>query len=249
MAEPIQTDASTLQIVSPDGPLYRIARPPDPWMVPDWAHAGSDGTFGNRWDDPLGVYRVLYASSSRLGALVEVLARFRPDPHVLATLRDIVDADDDGRVQAPGELDVGWLGKRCLGVAHVAGSFVDVGHSASLAVLRTALAARAIHHGLPDLDAASVRISAPRRFTQEISRFVYDRSTPRGRRSFAGISYRSRLGDEFRNWAIFESPGGALPWTRAPEVHHLDSDDPDLVRALARLGVRLTSQGPAGSGR
>jgi hypothetical protein len=27
---------------------------PDPWSVPDWASAGPDGTFGNRFDDPGG---------------------------------------------------------------------------------------------------------------------------------------------------------------------------------------------------
>jgi hypothetical protein len=240
VADRIEADASALKTLSPEGPLYRIARPPDPWVFPDWAHAGSDGTFGNRWDDPRGVYRVLYASSSLLGALVEVLARFRPDPHVLATLRDI--EDGDAAFPAPGELDAGWLDRRCIGVAHVAGEFVDVGHSASLSVLREALAARAVHHGLRDLDAATIRLSAPRRFTQEISRFLYDRSTPRGRRRFAGIAYRSRLGDEFRNWAIFESPGGALPGTRAPEVHRVEANEPDFVRALERLGVRLTGR-------
>ena len=240
MADSLEADASRLQSVSPEGPLYRIARPPDPWGFPEWAHAGSDGTFGNRWDDPRGVYRVLYASSSRLGALVEVLARFRPDPHVLAALREL--DDDAAPPAAPGALDAEWLDRRRIGVAHVAGEFVDVGHSASLSVFRAALAARAVHHGLQDLDAASVRLSAPRRFTQEISRFVFDRSTPRGTRRFAGIAYRSRLGDEFRNWAIFEAPGRALPWTRAPEVHRIEADDPDLALALERLGVRLTGR-------
>ena len=60
-------DASGFHVVSPDGPLYRIARVPDPWAWPDWAHVGIDGTFGNRWDDPQSLYRVVYASSSRLG--------------------------------------------------------------------------------------------------------------------------------------------------------------------------------------
>jgi hypothetical protein len=51
-----------------DRPLYRIGRRPDPWAWPDWLRAGGDRTFGNRWDDPRGVYRVLYAASSLLGA-------------------------------------------------------------------------------------------------------------------------------------------------------------------------------------
>ena len=65
-------DASGFHVVSPEGPLYRIARVPDPWAWPDWAHVGIDGTFGNRWDDPHSLYRVVYASSSRLGAFVDV---------------------------------------------------------------------------------------------------------------------------------------------------------------------------------
>src|SRR6516225_2342552 len=36
------------------GLIYRIGREPDPWSVPDWASAGPDGTFGNRFDDPEG---------------------------------------------------------------------------------------------------------------------------------------------------------------------------------------------------
>ena len=39
--------------------------------------AGPDGTFGNRFDDPEGIYRVLYASSQRLGCYLEALAQFR----------------------------------------------------------------------------------------------------------------------------------------------------------------------------
>jgi hypothetical protein len=63
-----------------DRPLYRIGRKPDAWAWPDWLRVAVDGTFGNRWDDLLGSYRVLYAASTPLGAFVDALARFRPDP-------------------------------------------------------------------------------------------------------------------------------------------------------------------------
>jgi hypothetical protein len=33
-----------LHAVSPEGPLYRIGRRPDPWAFPDWANVGSDGS-------------------------------------------------------------------------------------------------------------------------------------------------------------------------------------------------------------
>ncbi len=46
-----------------------------------WSYAAAiDGTFGNRYDDPDASYRVLYASSQRIGAFLETLARFRPGP-------------------------------------------------------------------------------------------------------------------------------------------------------------------------
>ena len=91
-----------------------------------------------------------------------------------------------------------------MGTATAVGSFADVGHSRSLEHLRTRLAARLIHYGFEDLDAATIRMSAPRRFTQEISRHVYECSHPDGERAYAGIRYASRLGDEVYNWAICE---------------------------------------------
>ena len=234
--------ASKFHVVSPEGALYRIARVPDPWAWPDWANVGTDGTFGNRWDDPQGLYRVVYASSSRLGAFVEILARFRPDPHIFDALKEI-EEERNTPSQPPGELDIAWLKGRCIGVAQFEGPFVDVGHSESLAYLREPLASRIVHYGLEDLDAASVRLSAPRRFTQEISRYVYDRSTREGQRRFVGIAYRSRLGDEFQNWAFFESSSGTSARQRESQNQKIDEDDPDLLRALELLGVRLVAPG------
>lgn len=86
-----------LASVQPDGPIYRLGREPDPWAWPDWSTAGPDGTFGNRWDDPATSYRVLYASSQRLGAFVETLARLRPDLEVVAALGEIEGDQEDAR--------------------------------------------------------------------------------------------------------------------------------------------------------
>jgi hypothetical protein len=47
----------------PPKPIYRVERGTDAWQAPDWAWASIDGTFGNRFDDPDSLYRVLYASS------------------------------------------------------------------------------------------------------------------------------------------------------------------------------------------
>jgi hypothetical protein len=230
-----RSGGARLASIAPGGPLHRIARAPDPWRFQDWANAGPDGTFGNRFDDPRGVYRVLYASSSRFGAFVEVLARFRPDPAVAHGLAEIAGPED---AAPPGLVPATWLRRRRIGTARVRGRFADLGASASLAWLRRALGSRLRAHGLRDLDAAAIRLSAPRRFTQEISRAVYEETLRGGRPRFAGIAYRSRLGDELRNWALFERAGGAL-FTRTPEAAAIAADDPDLRAALALLSVRL----------
>jgi hypothetical protein len=220
--------------VRPDGPIYRVGRRHDPWTWPDWAYAAADGTFGNRWDDPLGEYRVLYACSQRVGAFVETLARFRPDLAVIAGLAAIVGPDDTPPI---GVVPIRWLTSRSSGQATVAGRFVDVGHPRSLATLRMALASRAIHHGLAEIDGAAMRLSAPRAFSQEASRFICEARDARG--FFSGIRYLSRFGDPFVNWAIFERPIAADPPLESPKAHPLVPDDADLVQALDLLGLRL----------
>jgi hypothetical protein len=213
--------------------VYRVARRPDVWRWPDWAYAGQDGTFGNRWDDPEGTYRVIYACSERVGAFVETLARFRPAASVVAGLAAVAGADD---TLAPGVVPSSWLRERAIGAATLVGTFVDIGHAASLAILNRALAARLVHYRLAELDGAAIRLTAPRRFTQEVSRFVYERTLPDGRPAFAGIVYRSRLGDNLTDWAIFERVGVEI----APDPDAaVEADDPDFRAALRLLGLTL----------
>jgi hypothetical protein len=121
-----------------------------------------------------------------------------------------------------------------VGEATLEGRYADVGHSRSLSYLRKALAARIVHHRLGDLDAATIRLSAPRQFTQEVSRLIYECTEPAERQQFAGVRYLSRLGDEFENWAVFE-PGQPTETATSP----IPSDDPDLAAAIERLGLTL----------
>lgn len=219
----------------PSGTLYRIGRAPDAWAWPDWAFAGEDGTFGNRYDDPEGDYRVLYASSQRVGAFVEVLARYRTDPALVAEYAEIaVDDGDEYPTIPPGLVPADWPAQRCIGTATHPGPFADVGHSDSLAHLRVTLAPRLLHYGLDDLEAGDLRRRAPRAFTQEISRYVFERGVDAGGERFAGIRYLSRLGDEFENWAIFE---GSEPADTTGEP--IATDDEDLAAALEKLDLQL----------
>jgi hypothetical protein len=216
------------------GEIYRLGRRPDPWRWPDWAYAGEDGTFGNRYDDPRSAYRVLYASSLRLGSLLETLARFRPDPAVLAVEINGDPRDEAYETLAAGVVPASWLDDRTLGIARCDAAFADVGHARSLAALRTALAADVVRYGLEDVDAAAIRAAVPRGFTQEISRYVYECTDEQGDGPFRGIGYLSRLGDDIRNWAIFEP--AEVEVLEGPE---LDRDDPDLRRALSLYELEL----------
>lgn len=201
--------------------LYRLARQPDPWAPPDWAFAGEDGTFGNRFDDPRGRYRVLYAASSRLGCFLETLARFRVDLELEAALAEIAGPDDyTPLATVPRE----WQQGRAIGEAYAAGVFAAIGTTESLSTLRAALASIALEHGLDDLDAAAIRLSLPRALTQAVSRYIYDI----GR--FDGICYRSRYGDDLENWAVFEPFTAIHPQTPPQPLAYFDAD---FIAALA----------------
>ena len=187
---------SELAPTTPRGPLFRLARRPDPWAWPPWTYCRR----ANRWDDPTDTYRVLYASTDRRATFLETLARFRPDPAVVAGLAQI-SGHDEGALP-PGHVPRSWVTARMIGTATVAGRFADIGGSASLVHLQEALAARLIHYGYRELDGAVIR-DARREFTQEISLYVFGRLDGTGAPMFSGLAYRSRLGDEFINWAIF----------------------------------------------
>lgn len=211
--------------------IYRIGRD-SPWELPDWATVGDDGTFGNRWDDPKGSYRVVYASSSRLGCFLETLARFRPDPAVIAGLEAIMGEEP---LDAVGVVPRSWLSRRSMGAASVAGDFANVGKARSIGWLRRRFAADVVEFGLADLDAAAIRLVVPRRLTQRMSRTIYECSVD-DRRQFSGIAYLSRFGDEVQNWAIFEP--GEITVTDITEVRPSDTD---LIAALSILGLTLGS--------
>jgi hypothetical protein len=166
-----------LSAARPGGLLHRVGRAPDAWAWPPSAYAGEDGTFGNRFDDPADEYRVLYASSPRVGAFLETLARYRTAPALVAAYEEIAgdDGEDGYPTIPPGVVPANWRASRRIGAARHDGPFADIGQSGSLAHLRAALASRLVHHGLGDLGGSELRRRAPRAFTQEISRYVFER--------------------------------------------------------------------------
>jgi hypothetical protein len=168
------------------GVSYRLGRVPDPWAVPDWALAGADGQFGNRFDDPDATYRVLYASSQRLGCFLETLARFRIDPKWRQSWR-----------QSREKTITSLLGK-CLWNSSTSeywelpgGEYADICSSEWTSRLRKSLATHLSRFGVEDIDASVLQKTAPRTLTQCVSRIV----------SYAGFSriyYLSKYGHDTR---------------------------------------------------
>jgi hypothetical protein len=183
-----------LETKKPPEAIFRIARKPDPWQAPDWSRANPDGTFGNRFDDPEGYYRVLYAASQKLSCFLETLARYRSDLSLLAELHEIEGEDDFFPLGVvPGE----WRDGRLLGTAAVEGNYADIFAAEWIALLRHRLAGECLRLGLSDLDASVLQSHALRRLTQFASLEVRQRG-------YAGIYYRSRYGYDSENWALFE---------------------------------------------
>jgi hypothetical protein len=214
-----------LEFRAPGEPLHRIGRWPDPWQPPDWAHAHSDGTFGNRFDDPQAYYRVIYASSQRLGCFLETLARFRPDLTLLAEFAQI-EGDDDFTPLAT--VPATWLPTRLIGSAQADGQFADVYAPEWIAYLRRELASTAVALGLSEIDAATLQAGRPRKLTQDASLVVF-------RNGYDGVFYCSRYGHSIENWALFEP--FSLRNTSGVEIL---ANDPDLHQALHIHGLTMT---------
>ncbi len=213
-----------LEVELPRAPIYRIGRAPNPWSAPDWARAHSDGTFGNRFDDPQAYYRVVYGSSQRLGCFLETLGRFRPDLTLLAEL-DAIEGPDDFTPLAT--LPRSWLQGRMISSAQAEGRYADIYAAGWIAHLRRELAAAALAFGIADIDASTLERRSPRQLTQQASLVVY-------REGFDGVYYRSRYGHSIQNWALFE------PFMLTPAAPvGIQPDDADLQTALRLHGIAL----------
>lgn len=177
---------------------------PDPFAWTPWQYA-EHGRFGGRWDDHNGQFRTVYVAESLLGCLLEVLSRFRPDPQLAAELDTIVvDAADDQQFPTAlaGQVPTAWLEPRCAGTALLTGTFIDVRSPGTVREIRHHLGAHATTLGVTDLDAASLKLSSPRAFTQHVAAWVYQQPV-----NPTGIRFGSRHGDELTLWAVFEHAG------------------------------------------
>jgi hypothetical protein len=205
------------------GPLFRIGRGVDAWQPPNWAFENEDHTFGNRFDDPNGVYRVIYAASQRLGCFLETMARFRVSLAMIEDLALMEGGEDDF---APfGTVDRTWVKARSIGNADVSGEFADVYAVRWVAHLRWVLAAAAKKLGISDIDLSTLERAEPRILTQKAGREAYAQG-------FDGVYYHSRYGRQIDSWAIFELDGFPLSNTQSTAITEAD---PDLQEAMGIL--------------
>lgn len=228
-----------LTIVEPRGlEVWRVGYKPEPWAWVDWRWA-TDGRFGNRWDDRDGNFRTIYAGSTLLACLLELLADFRPDPLIASDLDDVREDDEDDAMyptSKAGELDPTWLDSRAAGYGRLSGRFCSITTAESIATLHPQFVSLALHLGLKDFDAAALKDGRARHLTRSLTTYLHDRIDL----GLHGINFASRHGDDLELWAIFERPEdpSVTPQVSSVEQFDLTQDHPDVVKALEVLGLR-----------
>ncbi len=192
--------------------VFRVGYKPL-WTPPPPQYAGA-----SRFDDPLGQYRVVYAASSQLGCVVEILDHFRVNPALVAALASSEEPEDH---IPPGVVPPGFF-CRVTGSASLSDYFADRCHSEWLARLRRLPE----HHALDTSDLQG----RDRTLTQAVGHFVHEDPA-----AFDGIRYPSRLGHDFENLAIFDR----APITIEVDETPIRPDDLHLLQALTLLHLTL----------
>lgn len=228
----IDTEGGPLTAAADPGRVWRIGYAPEPWRWTPWQYTGSNGIFNGRWDDPRGSFRTVYAGSTLLACLLEVLAPFRTDPYITDEL-DAIDDDDDFPSGRPGLVPRSWLSRRRASVATLIGVYCVVTDRESLATIRTVLLPAALRLGLADIDGGALRLSAPRELTQQVAAWLYDLHDG-DRTVFDGVAFESRHGDGLPLWAVFERDDDLDTSRHLADIHTdmLDGSHPDVVEAF-----------------
>jgi hypothetical protein len=217
------------------GRVWRVGFHPEPWAWSGWEWA-TDGRFPGRWDDLHGNFRTIYAGSSLLACLLEVLAHFRKDARLSVELDEIVEDDEDGVLHptiAPGQVPREWLDVRAAASAELSGRYCAVTASGSVAALYPHFVGLALASGLGDFDTAVLKDARPRHLTQAVASWLYEMT------DFDGVTFASRHGDDLQLWATFERPGDPpiTPRIQDDMVEELQQDSPEVITAFRFLGL------------
>jgi hypothetical protein len=183
----------------PDG-VWRVGRTPDPLSLADPLTMADldDPRIGNRFDSALGQYSTLYFGTDLECCFGETLARFRPDPVLLA---NVDDWSED--LMGIGSVPADWRQKRVAVRVEVPPTaiFVDVESAQTRKVLRVQIAPALALFGGASLDVSTIR-GGDRRVTRAVSQWVFDYART-NELPIAGIRYLSRLDSKWETWAVF----------------------------------------------
>ena len=221
-----------LTVVTAQGRVWRIGFRPDPWAWSGWEWA-TNGRFPGRWDDLHGNFRTVYAGSSLLACLLELLAGFRRDPRLAVELNDIAEDVEDSVLHptiTPGQVPREWLDARTATSAELAGNYCAVTDSRSIAVLHHHFIGAALHLGLAELDAAALKNARPRELTQAVASWIYETT------ELHGVTFASRHGDDLQLWAVFERPGDGF---RSPQLQNIEAEELDYESDAIKHAFRM----------
>ena len=220
--------------------LWRLGKREDP-LAPSpilTAAERAQPRGGNRFDSSQGNYRVVYFGSNIETRLGETLARLRPDPSLIAVVRD--------EWQELGFMEVGtvpakWRADRIAVLARIdlqyfgspTEAFVDAEDLATHQVLREELSKILAQLGYADLDVGVVR-GPDRRITRAISQWAHEQTDDDGNARYAGVRYVSRLSDAWECWAVFDD----VP-VHVMETKTIELDLPQLDGVAKEFGLRV----------
>lgn len=240
---------SIIAVPPPASPIYRVARKPyppfepRPWPAPK--DARPDGTFGNRFDDPSGLwgvpekdrFRAIYCAAQPAGAFGETIARFQVSLTLIADIGNVIE-DEETEDDLIGYIDDGWLKSVWLVHAQLDPSlrFADIEAAETIQTLRhaPAVARKAAELGFNTVDLSNI-IGPQRLLTQTTARYIYEQVDDSGNPLFAGVRYISRLNEEWECWALFDT---RVRYS-AVITEEIQADNPDLLNAGALLRVSL----------
>lgn len=225
-------------IASPPKRLFRVGKPRDAWERKPTIRGMTPPT---RYDDPWGIYRTTYASSSAYGAYMEALAALKPsetpggEPEI--DLKKLVTENEPELRGTARAGHIGnWRAKHHIGTGTPDGIFLDLGAPASIAFIREHM-----QHLFKDAKAAAAfdlanLVKAPQKFTGGLSFAIKQLETTTSS-GIDGICYPSRLGHGIVDWAIFEDPDDGLSCITERTSDSIRRDDPEFLKAVADLGL------------
>ncbi|MBM3696230.1 MAG: RES domain-containing protein [Actinobacteria bacterium] len=190
---------------APPQGFWRVARAPDPLSVgplPTPEDLG-DPLLGTRFASARGDYGVLYFGTDLECCFGETLARFRPDPEVLAAVGSDWASAQSGFMQM-GAVPADWRQRRLAVRVAVPQNarFVDVEDLKTRQALRSHLAKVLVAYGYPDLDVSTIR-GPDRRVTRLVSQEIHDFAVAE-MAPIAGVRYDSRIRTGWEAWAVFD---------------------------------------------